>query len=116
MNGLNINTEQICTISIFRKFFHKWFVYRKKKKFLGIVTQREGFYYNLALTPYLIPNDLIIKLHPEALIEGDNVYYKPHVEIRMSNNIMYEKFFETEQLLDEFLQSDYIKNIKLIEK
>lgn len=112
---LNINTEQICTIRVYKKALHNYYEYREQKSFFGFVTQKEGFYYVYALTPYLVSVDYILEHeNNNVFVEGKEVFFKPHVEIKMSNGSIYTKYFETRQELDDFLNSEYIKSLKII--
>lgn len=104
-----INTEQICTIRVHKKKVHKGYEYRKQKKFLGLITQREGFYYTDALSPYFVTDDFILEREKNnVFVEGEQVFHKPHVEMKMSNGNTYTKYFETQKQLDDFLNSEYI--------
>jgi len=113
MNKINI--EQICTIRVMIDYVNRRYEYREEKKFLWWVISPAGFYYVHAIHPYLItPEEIAVKNQHRCIIRDKEVIFKPHVEITLSNGLMYEKFFETQSELDGFLMSDYIRGIKLI--
>lgn len=109
-----INTEQICTIRVLRDYISGHYQYREEKKFLWWVVNPAGFYYTYTIHPYLITPEQILIKNKNVFIRDKEVIFKPHVEITLSNELMYEKFFETQSELDEFLASDYIRGLKLI--
>ncbi len=47
-------------------------------------------------------------------VEGEEVFYKPHIEIRMSNQTVHLKFFNTEKELFDFMEQPEIKNVNWI--
>ena len=111
----SINTEQICEIYVHTKRQDKDYIYKQPKKFLGIPIQKEGFYKIM-----FVGNDKRltiedIKRSGKYYIEGTQVFYKPYLLMVMSNGNHIYKRFEFVSQLNEFIKSDLIKDLKLIE-
>jgi hypothetical protein len=108
-----LNTDQINVMYIHPKTPCKYYEYRKAKRFL-FWKWKEGFYFTYAVTEYHVPNELISVKDKNLYYEGEVVYYKPHVDMRMSNENLIQKYFETVRELEEFLSSPQISVLKLI--
>ncbi|MEK6828924.1 MAG: hypothetical protein AABY15_02275 [Nanoarchaeota archaeon] len=91
--------------------------YRKRRKFLFWVWE-EGFYYTLTMgRPYLVSKEFIeIESGGKLYCEGEDVYYKPHIEIRMRNSQYHEVYFESEAKLNEFINSPEMKQVNWVDK
>lgn len=115
INNTKINLDQVCTINVRTKQICCDYEYRKETRFLYWVLEKEGFYYVYTLNPYRVSEEVISK--KETLyVEDKVVYYKPHVEFKMSNDHRYEKFFDTVPQLEEFMNLPEISSLKLIDK
>lgn len=115
-----INVNQIVSVTKRLKVVNKNYEYRKQtiSKFLWWITvYPEGFYqksYGLG-NDLLAPNELILK-DSAVYIEGEIVYFKPYLSIRMSNNQLYEPYFENEEQLDMYVNREFggVKFIKVL--
>jgi hypothetical protein len=101
--------NQICSLTTYLKLKCSFYEFKKSKSFLLWESAR-GFYDD---ENTYIPNTAILK-DERLYIENDNVYWKPHLFIRMSNAAEYAKFFNNEIELNEFVEENF-KDIKFIE-
>jgi hypothetical protein len=92
----------------------KDYAYKQPKKLLGITIQKEGFYEKRFIGDDKRVTIEEIKSSGNCYIEGTKVYYKPHILMVMSNGNHIYKRFEFLSSLTEFLESDLLKDIKLI--
>jgi hypothetical protein len=105
INKLNVN--QITSVRSYLKLADHLYVYKKKRKFL-FWTREEGFcnsWSAYALFPDMFYKEDIEKSGKRICV-GDTVYFKPHVDIRMSDGCVVTKYFESEEKLTEFAKSD----------
>jgi len=109
-----LNASQICYIKSFVNCECKHYVYKEEIKVLGIVFRKKGFYFTMVLRgdPYRTVEQ--IESEGVYIIEGKVVYYKPHLEIRMSNQQTVNYFFDTEYELEEFMSRDKMRIINWI--
>ncbi len=110
-----LNVAQICSITSYLKLRSGDYDFRKAKTF-PLFWKKEGFYYNYTLqTPYLVPKEWIER---EGLLycEGENVFHKPFLQIRMSNNRSYQKYFNTEAELFEFMAEIKMKGVTWVDR
>lgn len=115
MNIDNLNIDQICSITVYEKTVERGYEYRKAKTLFGFQTSPSGIYYVRTFgSPYRVPEEIIPILYPTLYVEDNVVYFKPHVEIRMSDKTKYEKYFKNKQELEAFMQSSEIQKIKLL--
>lgn len=111
---LKLNKEQICSIKVRNYVLCNRLIWKPKKTVLLFFTSKEGFYE----TEEYMQRGPFTK---EYLEEGyyynyqlfvDNynrVWYKPSIYIRMSNNQLYEKTFESPELLNEFIDNNGLR-------
>ena len=114
-----LNQDQICSVKSCLKYYHKWLQYRSAKTFLFFWKQKEGFYYTYTISSPVCYTTEEIESgnffgNRNLYVEGDTVYYYPHIEITMSNGKVYEKYFKTETELTEYMRSDDMRGIKWI--
>lgn len=99
-----INTAQICSIRSYIKLSCDHYTYTKARTFLFFWKRSEGFYfYTFSKGPVFITKEQIEKENNNLYCEGNTVYYKPHIEFRMSNQSLHTKFFESEEELIKFV-------------
>lgn len=110
---MKINTQQICTIEIFRICLHKGYVYKEaKKSFFG--NTKEGFYNSLTFGFDYVSKEEI-EADGKFYCKGKQVLFHPHIEIRMSNGVLKTKFFKNEIELNNYMQQPEIQDLKIIE-
>ena len=109
-----INKEQIAVVkAIFKKQEH-WYKFRQAKKYwFSFLNQKEGFYFTFTISsPECVSNEEI-ELDGKKYIENKNVFYYPHLEIRMSNDDVFYKYFKSGVELLSYLAND-LKGINFI--
>lgn len=112
-----INVNEVVSVTKRLKVVNKNYEYRKQiiSKFLWWITvYPEGFYqkfYGLG-NDLLAPKELILS-NNDLYIEGEVVYFKPYLSIRMSNNALYQPHFESEEQLDRYVNKE-LGSVKLI--
>ena len=101
-----INRDQICTVRTFSKTQCHWYFYQKEIKGFWH-KQKEGFYCMWDHNLYTAAE--VIKCKHDGIpvfIEDNLVYYKPHLEIRMSNQSMHRKIFETVEDMMKYVDDE----------
>lgn len=112
---MELNSEQICVIKNYPKCPNRSFEYKPESRFLFFWKTKERFYLNsyYAFSRKEIENGLIDG--NEYYIENNIVYYKPHLEFRMTNKSTYTKYFESIEELNEFIENnESINKLNLI--
>ena len=89
-----LNVSQICSINAIVKAKHDWYEYRKEFKFLGIRISKEGFYHTFSLSGGDYTERKLITDDSRMFIECEKVFWYPHLEIIMSNEHKFTKFFK----------------------
>lgn len=117
MNVDKLNVSQICSVKSFINVECNNYEYLKERKLFFWVTRKEGFYYGWGFRSdktYITIKE--IEKNNKLLCDGETVYYKPHIEIRMSNQSIHDKYFETEKELNDFMESDQMKSVVWVNK
>lgn len=109
-----LNAGQICSVKSYTNSYCRYYVYKESKKFLFFTIRKEGFYYTMTLHGHEYTTVEEIEKSGQFVCRDKKVFYKPHLEIKMSNGEVYEKYFETEQELKDFMESDIMKEVKWI--
>jgi len=109
---MRINPNQICSIRVHEQLAHRFFVFYEEKKFLGLTTRKEGFYYTALFENNYYTNEVIEELYPNCFIGGMSVFYRPHIEVHMSNKQIHTKYFESIDEMHEFLNRDEYYHVK----
>jgi hypothetical protein len=103
---IKLNVSQICSINAIIKQEHDWYKYRKESRLLGIRISKEGFYDNFTLSGGdYIERKLIID-DSRMFIEGEKLFWHPHLEITMSNEHKFTKFFKSKHDLEDYVKSE----------
>lgn len=113
---IKINVNQIVSVTIKLKVINRNYEYRKGSvsKFLWWrKVKLEGFYnkYQMFEQDYISKEK--IEEDKSIYVEGENVYYKPYLLIRMSNNQLYQSWAESEELLLRYIEKELV-SIKLV--
>lgn len=113
INKLNVN--QIVFVQSIINATHKWYEFREAKRFL-FWKKEEGFYniYTIGAPEYISNEE--IEADGRFFIKDQKVHYKPHLVFRMSDGSNPEKYFNTEQELQDFMESEEMKLVKWIDK
>lgn len=112
-----LNIAHVCYVRSVMKQQAKSYVYFEERiiKFLWFkpVVHKEGFYeYNYPDYKY-ISNEDIEKLHGgKFYCEGKKVFFKPFLRIFMPDGESLNKFFKTQEELNDFVKSGELCNIK----
>jgi len=115
MNVDKLNVSQIWSVKSFIKVECNNYEYLKERKFLFWVTQKEGYYRGwISDRKYCTKEE--IEAGGKLFCKDKTVFYKPHIEIRMSNQTIHNKFFDTEKELNDFMESDQMKSVVWINK
>lgn len=94
----HIVPANICSIKIYNKLQNPYIIWFPENRFLGFITQGAGFYDSV------FGDSIDFKDYPNSYVEGNDVFYKPHLTIRTSDDVKHYKFFESVELLEEFLE------------
>lgn len=108
-----LNVSQICSVRSYVNRVTTNYIYKKAKTTLFFWKRKEGFYSNFSFDNNYVTVEEIEKEGIYKII-NEQVYYKPYVRIRMSNNEFEEKIFETEKELYDFMNSDEMKSVNWI--
>lgn len=114
MTDINkLNVSQICSVKSFINARCRYYEYRKAERFL-FWKKKEGYYYTMTFreAPYMSIE--AIESNGKLFCKDEKVYYKPHLEIRMSDGLVHEKYFETEEELQRFMATDVMKGVNWI--
>ena len=105
-----INTNQICKIAIFRKLQNERYYFKPFKKRFLFKNQKEGFYGwiddNFKTEESIYKNN--------CYIEGETVFFNPHIDVYLSNGKEFTKFFKSNKDLDLFLENPDLKQIRFV--
>lgn len=107
-----INIEQVCSVVPNPKKVNRDYVWREEAKHWFRKDEREGFYERWSITPELKTKEEIEK-DGSSYVEGQKVYWKPHVHVSLSNNEYYEKFFKDEEQMNLYIADLKDKGVKL---
>ncbi len=116
MKNTKLNKEQICSVRTHVKLRNKWYSYDDPTTLFGFKVSNGGWHDIVTIGGKQYQTKEQIEKSGRLIcdVEQMKVYFKPHVEIRMSDGSEYEKFFETESDLNEFMSSEDMKNINWI--
>jgi len=109
---LKVNPQQICFVRSYFKSRCRWYEYREESGWIW--KDPAGFYDCTGLTPYLA--DKQVEQNKCLYVEDKIVYYKPHVELIMSNKEIIEKYFNTEQELLDFMNNEPMNHIPWVNR
>lgn len=105
MNNEIINVKHIVSMSKKIGYYSKHYVYREAKNFL-FWKRKEGFYYTpFGSNTYMTKEE--IERGGKYFCENKKVWYKPHIELKLTNDNVRVLYFNTEKELD-----DYVTNLK----
>jgi hypothetical protein len=102
-----LNVGQICNINAIVKKKVDYLEYRKGNRNF-FIKQKEGFYDTGGFSDKFTPNILILN-DGNKFIEGETVFFFPHLEIYMSNQARYYKWFKTKEELENYVESEELK-------
>ena len=111
---IKLNKSQICSVKKCINTYNNLYEYRDEKKIFSFVMRKGGYYERTIFRGDVFVTIKEIERDERLVCRDERVYYKPHLEIKMSNGVMYEKFFETEKELNEFMESDTMKGVNFI--
>lgn len=105
-----LNVSQICKINAVVKEKCDWIIYSEKQKLLFFTIQKEGFYdySGLSFSGIQTCEALILK-EGNKFIENKEVFFYPHLELYMSNQAKYYKWFKTKEELENYIESEELK-------
>lgn len=110
-----LNVAQICFVKSFINYYSSYYTYKKAKRIFFFWFQKEGYYYTLTIGEHIYMTTE--QMEADGFIcKNERAYYKPHLEIKMSNQSIHEKYFETEEELWGFMESDIMKTVNWINK
>jgi len=106
-----INVNQICSLKVSTFSKSNYYEYKKTKKtFFGKMT-KEGFY---DYDDYCSVQQ--IEARGEYICKGEEVFLKPYIVIRMSNNDNHKKIFHTNEEMFKFIWNSQLSTLKWINK
>lgn len=102
MKEIRINVSQIAYVKIFRKVIDRSWQFIPEKKF-WFHTRKAGFRLSPNFDSGIWTPEQIENQNNLRFVEGENVYYKPHIELHMSDGSQQNKWFKTVEELEKFL-------------
>lgn len=111
---IKINTQQICTVYYYPKRESETYVYKNERKFFSFIIRKGGFYYDPIWDTAKLTTKEEIESEGRLYCEGNKVYYKPYIEIVMSNKREHHKVFQTEAEMLEYTNRPEFYGIPLI--
>lgn len=110
-----LNVGQICSVkSYIEHYYNTWYQYKKAKKLFFFCLRKEGYYFTMTLDGHKYMTVEEIEKQGKYVCRNERVYFKPHLEIKMSDQSVHEIFFETEQELLDFMQTDVMRGVNWI--
>ncbi len=109
-----LNVGQICSVKSYINSYCNYYQFKKAKKIFFFWLRKEGYYYTMTLGEHIFMTIEEIEANGNFICKDERVYYKPHLEIKMSNQNTHEKYFETEKELQEFMETDVMKGVNWI--
>ena len=100
-----INIDQICSIktNIESEYPNYYYAYLPEIRIFGILNRKEGLYERESFFSswFLIDEEKLKKVN---LISKDKkIFYRNHIKIRMSNDKLITKYFETVDELNKYI-------------
>lgn len=114
MKTNQLNVGQICSVKSCINARCHYYEYKKLKKIFYFWTRKEGYYSTISMDAGRVLTVEEIEAEGNFICKNEKVYYKPHLEIRMSNQNIYKKYFETEIELKEFMETKEMKEVNWI--
>lgn len=109
-----LNVGQICSVESCINSYSNYYQYKKAKKIFFFWLRKEGYYWIMTLGKHEYMTVEEIEKDRRYICKDERVYYKPHLEIKMSNQNTHEIYFETEKELQEFMETDVMKGVNWI--
>lgn len=106
MNSNNINIDQICSVRSYINYVSTVIRYKPKRKYFSFLFPKEGWYKSSFCSSDVFMTKDEIEKSGILFIENNKVYIYPHIEIKMSNDYTYEKYFKTEKELNDFMDNE----------
>lgn len=111
---MEINPNQICSISKRINDICHWYYYRPKDIRVCFFWKLKAGFYRVCFDEDDGPiTKEEIETNSELIVKGEIVFYKPHLIIKMCDGNKYEKYFKTKEDLETFY-NDLIQEIKII--
>jgi hypothetical protein len=110
MKTIKINIKQVCKLVIFDHLEDDRYYYHEKRHFWN---KKSGFYKESFLGSDTWVDKEYIEATAILYIESYKVYYKPHVDIYLSNGHVITNWHESVHSLYKFID-EYFKDIPLI--
>lgn len=111
---IKLNTQQICEIYYYPKSESIFHVYKNERKFFSFILRKGGFYYDPIFDSATFTTKEEIEADGELYCEGNKVFFKPHIEILMSNKVKHRKYFQTEAEMYKYIERPEFYGIPFI--
>ena len=109
-----INVAQIVSVKSFVNYTSTRYIYKKAKRICLFWKQKEGFYYTFTIGSPIFESKESIEKSGICYCKDEKVFFRPHIEIKLSDGSTREKYFETKEELEAFMSTDEMKNITWI--
>ena len=110
---LLINPEQVTHIKTYTLCKNKWYrIIPERTTWYGRVVPEYVKAISGLMDDYETVNDFL-KSHPNNKVIDGIIYYKPHIEITLSNKRTITKYFESIEEMSEYIKEEF-SSIKLI--
>lgn len=114
MNFNKINADQICSVRTYLNLKCNDFIYKKSKKYFSFLFPKEGFYYKWVIGSPVLMSKQEIESKWSLVCKENEVYYLPHIEMKLSNGQTHKKYFRTEEDLKEYYDT-FLAPLNLID-
>lgn len=101
-NFKKINIEQIVSIKTYIGYESTTFEYRLSPKYFSFLFPKEGFYNTFTLGRPKYTSQEEIEKSEQMFCKDKQVLYYPHLELKMTDGTIQNKYFKTEEDLKEF--------------
>jgi nitrous oxide reductase accessory protein NosL len=109
------NPKNIVKIEVNYKEENNTYKYSSEKRLFGVLITPEGFINGYDISNYPNSAKCVLENNTHCYIEDNKVYYKPNVEIHMSDGRKDCLWFETEGKVKEFIKQEGFFEVNWIE-
>jgi len=108
-NFNKINIEQIVSIKTYIGYESTEFEYKTKPKYLSFLFNKEGFYLKYSISSQKHRSKEQIEKDGTMFCKDKKVLYYPHLELKMTDGTIQNKYFKTVEDLKEFYDENLAK-------
>lgn len=113
-NFKKINIDQIVSIKTFIRYESTEYEYKEKPKYLAFLFPEEGFHLKYSFNSKKHRSKEQIEKSGTMFCKDKQVLYYPHLELKMTDGTIQNKYFKTVEDLKEFYDEN-LAQLNLIE-